>query len=90
MSQDPENAALLRHRASERRLRDIAKQVERRIPTGTYFAVVTFNNHDHGGGGYAGYISNAERASIIAALRECADTLEAKMDVPPGAPIGRA
>lgn len=84
MSRDEELLRL--HRSGEARLRGLADHITETLPEGTGFALVTFTL---GEGGYAGYVSNARRADMIKALRECADTLEARRDSPPGAPIVR-
>lgn len=84
MSRDEELLRL--HRAAEARLRGLADRISEQLPEGIGFALVTFTV---GEGGYAGYVSNARRADMIKALRECADKLEAKRDSPPGAPIVR-
>lgn len=75
-----------RFRDSERRLQGIAKQIDAELPEGIVFALTIFTVGD---GGYAGYVSNAQRGDMIKALRECADTLEAKADSPPGANLER-
>ena len=72
------------HRKAESRLQDIARSIDDQLPNGICFALVTFTP---GAGGYSGYVSSAQRDDMIAALRECADVLEAKRDVPPGQPI---
>ena len=45
------------------------------------FAVMIFEFHRPG---ISNYISNAEREDMIKALRELADRLEKKQDIPPG------
>lgn len=81
-----EDEKLQRHRIAEGRMQDLAKRIDKRLPEGILFALVTFTA---GEGGYAGYVSNGHRADMIKALRECADILEAKADMPPGAPLAR-
>lgn len=44
------------------------------------FALLVF---DFGKPGISNYISNAQRSDMIAALRETADRLESKQDIPP-------
>jgi hypothetical protein len=75
------------HRLAEGRMQKIARIVENELPDRRYinFAVVTFTVGD--GGGYVGYVSNSDRACMVKALRECADMLERKMDLPPGSPL---
>lgn len=70
------------HVAGAKRMQAIARLVEQRLPDGMLFVVMTFTPGEDGSGGYSGYISNADRADMIKALRECADTLEARMDTP--------
>lgn len=72
------------YRQGEASLKDLANTIEAALPPGMCFALHIFTA---GGNGYSGYVSNAARADMIVALRECADTLEAKMDVAPGAPV---
>lgn len=45
------------------------------------FALLVFEFHKPGIGNY---ISNAKRADMVKALRETADRLEKKQDIPPG------
>ena len=71
-----------RFRESERKLQLIAKFIDAQLPEGIVFALTIFTV---GEASYAGYVSNAERADMIKALRECADTLEAKAESAPGA-----
>jgi hypothetical protein len=84
MSRDDE--LLRQHRRGEAMMQGLAAHIEETLPEGFAFALVAFTC---GEGGYVGYVSNAERGDMIAALRECADTLEARRDSPPGAPIVR-
>ena len=72
-----------KYRESEAMLQDVAGGLRKIFPSGIEFALVIFSNDTK----YAGYVSSAERDSMIAALRECATTLEMKMDVKPGDPI---
>lgn len=65
----------------EKRLRPAIRHVEAELPKGWGCAIVTFT---YGEGGYLTYIANAEREDMIRALRECASTIEAKKDAPPG------
>lgn len=44
------------------------------------FALIVF---DFGRPGISNYISNAQRSDMIAALRETADRLEQRQDIPP-------
>jgi hypothetical protein len=67
-------------RAVENRMQEMAGFVRRRIPKSWGFTVLCFEY----GGGAMTYISSAERATMVKALRECADTLEARADGPPG------
>ena len=89
-----------KHAFNVAQLRDLAKMIEKRIAEGTHFALVLFDNEIVGkeifrldgssrgksAAGYSTYVSNAERKSMVAALRECADQLEREMDVPGVAP----
>jgi hypothetical protein len=76
--------ALSAHRATENLMQGLAKGIEKILPKGIVFTLVTFTEGD---GGYAGYVSNGRRPDMIKALRECADKLEAKRDMPPGASL---
>jgi hypothetical protein len=49
------------------------------------FALIVF---DFGAAGLANYVSNASRETMIQALRETADRLEGRQDIPPA--FGRA
>lgn len=80
---DEREAALSAHRATENLMQGMAKGIEKVLPAGVCFALVTFTA---GHGGYAGYVSNSQRSSMIKALRECADKLEARHDLPPRSP----
>lgn len=50
----------------------------------TGFALLVFDLNEQG---WMTYFSNAERASMIKAMKECTAKLEAGIDTPPGAPI---
>ncbi|SFI59828.1 hypothetical protein [Albimonas pacifica] len=80
------------YRRGEARLQKLARIIERELPKGMVFVLHIGTPNPEGGVGYGGYVSNGDRAQMIAAIREAADTLEARGDVPPGAPIpaGRA
>lgn len=58
-------------------MRTVANAVKELLPDGLGFAVLVFEFE----GGPAGYISNAQRAEMIKALREQADVLEAHLDI---------
>jgi hypothetical protein len=79
-----DDAKLARHRVAEGTLQSLARRIDKALPEGICFALVTFTVGD---GGYAGYVSNGQRADMIKALRECATVLEIKADMPPGAPL---
>lgn len=84
-----------RHAFNVSQLRVLAKRIEKTIADGTHFALILFDQalagekvvdvagHERtSAAGYSTYISNAERASIVAVLRECADNLERNLDRP--------
>lgn len=85
-----------RHAFNVATLKAMAERVKRMAAPGTLFAIVLFDQEIVGKpvvrrpgepsvistGGYSTYISNAERRSMIAALRECADNLECNLDMP--------
>lgn len=89
-----------RHAFNVAQLRELARLIEKRISKGTHFALVLFDQEIIGReivrldgssrgkstAGYSTYVSNAERKSMVAALRECAAQLELEMDVPGVAP----
>lgn len=58
-------------------MQDAANGVVQAIPTGTLFALIVFDEPRVGQ-----YISNANRSDMIKALRETADRLEMRQDVP--------
>lgn len=62
----------------ESRVAPILDHIKEHTPPGTGFAVLLFRFDGH----EATYGSNAQRQDMIAALRECADRLEARMDKP--------
>ncbi len=66
---------------TEPQLRDLMNQlaagVNRQLPPGTLFCLLVFDDP-----GVTQYVSNAERASIIAALRETADRFEQQQVIP--------
>jgi hypothetical protein len=47
------------------------------VPAGTLFVLLVFDEP-----GLVQYVSSADRSDIIKAMRECADRLEAREDVP--------
>ena len=79
-----ESKAREKYRRSESFLQDVARGLREIFPEGIEFGLLIFTSDDSK---YAGYVSSAERDGMIKALRECADNLEARMDVPPGHPI---
>lgn len=83
----PTATPIERHRETEQRLQALARMIDAALPAGVAFALVTFTVGD---AGYAGYVSSGNRTDMIKALRECADVIEAKADLPRGAPMGRA
>ena len=72
------------YRQSEEYLQAVAGGLRDIFPDEIEFALVIFGSGDSK---YAGYVSSAERSSMISALRECAENLELKFDVPSGEPI---
>jgi hypothetical protein len=56
---------------------DIATAIKARLPPGELFVTVVFGND-----GIGQYVSNACRSDIIKSMREFADIVEAKGDVP--------
>lgn len=69
----------------EKKCREIGQSIGDRLQSSGYrgigFALLLF---DFGPGGFSTYISNAQRADMIKALREQADVLEKGLDKPPG------
>ena len=65
------------HRATleeaERKMQSIARVVGNMVPTGWGFAVLCFS---FGENGFINWVSNAQRADMVKALRELADKLE--------------
>jgi hypothetical protein len=57
----------------------VLNAVKERLPPNTSFTVLFWPFGEHG---IAQYGSNSERADMIKALRECADRLERRQDVP--------
>lgn len=55
----------------------IAEAVVEKLPEGALFAILVFDDPK-----VAQYVSNAQRADIIKALREGADRLEGGEDIP--------
>lgn len=66
--------------------REVGRLIGSAVPEGYGFAVLVFS---FGPGGATTYVSNADRADMIRALRECADRLEARKDTPAGEPFVR-
>lgn len=60
-------------------MRKLAKKVEAELPKGMGFMILVFPFNEPG---TANYISNAQRHTMIKALREKADILEQKLDQP--------
>jgi hypothetical protein len=56
---------------------DIANAIKARLPVGELFALIVFSDDQIGQ-----YASNANRSDIIKSMREFADVLEAREDVP--------
>ena len=83
---------LAHYRKGEARLQKLARIIERDLPDGMLFVLHVHTPNADGSVSYGGYVSNGARGEMIAAMRETVATLEARMDVPPGAPIptGRA
>ena len=65
-------------RQGEGIIRDIGSIIGPIFPKGWGFTLLCFT---FWAGGYSTYISNAKRADMIKALRECADQLEKRIDV---------
>ena len=59
--------------------RNISDQLKSLYGKSMGFALTIFEFYNPGVGDY---VSNAERSDMIKALRECADRLEAKEDIP--------
>lgn len=59
------------------RMRKLGDFIKKKLPSGWGFALIVFRFHEPG---ISNYISNAERASMITALRETADRLENRED----------
>lgn len=67
--------------AMEAKTREIARVIGPAFDQfGALFALLTFTE---GAGGFASYVSNADRDDMIRALREMADKLERGEDMPP-------
>ena len=83
---------LAQYRKGEAKLQKLARIIGKELPEGMIFVLHIHTPNPDGSVSYGGYVSNGERGEMIAAMRETADTLEARMDVPPGAaiPTGRA
>lgn len=64
---------------TDQTMRDIADNVKEKIGEGYGFMVMVF---PFGEEKTAHYISNARREDMVKALREKADVLEAKLDIP--------
>jgi len=62
-------------------LKDIGSIIGPIFPKGWGFALLCFT---YGSDGYSSFVSNCNRAHMIKALRECADQLEKRVDVPHG------
>lgn len=71
---------------AERAAAGIASLIGDKLPPGYGFALLVFS---FGEGGYLTHVSNCNRADLVKTLRECADTLEARKDSPPGV-VGQA
>jgi hypothetical protein len=69
---------------TEQQLAGIARCLEEAMP-GMGFALLVF---EFNAPGVSNYVSNAERADMIQALRETADRLEQHHDLPPA--VGHA
>ena len=67
----------------ERLARELGAAARRIIPKNTGFAVLVF---DFGGKGHMTYVSNAQRADMIVALREQIAHLETGVVAPAGQP----
>ena len=65
---------------------DIGQLIGEVVPRGQGFALLVFTMGDTEPRGLT-YVSNACREDMVKALRECAITLEAGMDTPPGEPF---
>jgi hypothetical protein len=73
---EPNETGDLTRQDIEDRMQDIGRATARILP-GQLFCVIVF-----GPDGIGQYVSNAERASVITALREFADVLAARDDTP--------
>ncbi len=61
---------------------DCAERVKWTLPKGTLFLVLAFENEGAGRGGITQYISNCDRSTMSAALRETADRFDRGEVVP--------
>lgn len=59
----------------------VAERVKWTLPKGTLFVVLAFEQETHGGG-ITQYVSNCDRSSMVACLRETADRFERNEVVP--------
>lgn len=66
---------------AERSAQRIAQLIGHGLPEGYGFALLVFS---FGEKGYLTWVSNAERADMIATLREAITMLDGKKDSPPG------
>jgi hypothetical protein len=68
----------------EKQLRELAKMLDEALrtmyPERMGFALIVFEFHKPG---ISDYVSNAEREQMVTALRESADRLEKREDIPP-------
>lgn len=58
-------------------MHNLARRTVEMLPPGTLFVTLAFEESQ-----FAQYVSNAEREGIIEALRETADRLERREDIP--------
>lgn len=58
-------------------MNELAPKIKAALPAGALFALLVYGDDETGQGGH--YISNAERASMVAAMREAADRIESRM-----------
>lgn len=78
---------LRQHRATEAKLQSLAKMIEDELPDGVHFALVCFTTSPDETIGYASYVSNAERQSMIAGLTEAVVQLGSRSDSGPSAEV---
>lgn len=63
---------------AEVRAKNLGRHLHAQMPEGWGFALILFS---FGEGGFSTYISDANRADMIAALKECIEKLESRSEI---------